>query len=217
MKIKEEHIWLNRDQIIEKFYNSKQLELKMDAILFRYGVPRVYNLLEDCRSATFVELCRMKPEKIEELYNGVMKKTFEGFIIEMFKNVSIRTSNNNPKGSVVSHLLHASSLNTNAAFSPTESTTDADDSTYTWIAADKEADEYSTNAVFNHILSKLTDEETETLNLLVDKKKTPGRYKREVKQKVDKLKEEIKQYVLEYDNSYLMKNKEKQEFRNDGE
>jgi hypothetical protein len=46
-------------------------------LILRCGVSRGTKIIEDCISATFLELCKMKPEKIEALYNE-RPNQFEG-------------------------------------------------------------------------------------------------------------------------------------------
>lgn len=210
--------WLSKDEIIIKFWNSKELELKMDAILYRHGVGRQTGILDDCRAHCFMELSRMDKTKIEELYNGKMNKTFEGYIIQMFKMVSIYTSNNNHKSSVVTNLKYGSSLDSNGHIDPTERGNNGDEDTvYNFIIEDKDLDYISQNENFAYIQSKLTDEEIDTLNLILDKKASKGRYKREVAEKVLKIKEEIKQYILENDKTYSYINPNKKEYKSDAE
>ena len=214
-----ENKWLTKEEIIIKFWNSKELELKMDAILYRHGVGRQTGILDDCRAVTFLELSRMDKNKIEGLYNGKMNKTFEGYIIQMFKMVSIYTSNNNHKSSVVTNIKYGSSLDSNGFIDPTErgSNENADSQDYNFIIEDKDEDYITQNQNFAYIQSKLTDEEIDILNLIIDKKGTKGRYKKDVAAKVLQIKEEIRQYVLENDKSYGYSNLNKREYKSDAE
>ena len=174
---KDGHVWLNKEQIITKFWNSKELELKMDAILYRFGVGRQTGILDDCRAATFLELSRMDKDKIEFLYNNKDGHKFMGYCLNVFKYVSIYTSNNNHKSSVVSNLKYGSSLDSNGSIDPTErgSNDIAYSEDYSFIIEDKEQDYISQNQNFEYLQSKFTNEEIETLNLILDKKGSKGR------------------------------------------
>jgi hypothetical protein len=195
---------LTRDEIIIKYWKSNQLHNKFDALLLRCGLSRGTYILEDCISATFLELSRMSAEKIERLYHE-RPNQFEGYVMMIFKNVSIKQSNENPKGCVVSHLHHASSLNQNASIDPCERG-DEDFNTivadYNFIPVQKDDDELSIDNIFTYITDNLSDSENEILNLLLDKKKTKGRYKKDVKIRVDSLYVRFKELMLEYTNHY---------------
>ncbi|WP_449439617.1 hypothetical protein [Pedobacter steynii] len=198
--------WLTRNEIIEKFYHSKRLQLKMEADLLRCGVKNL-NLLDDCIQQTFMELSRKPDDKIEELFNGKMNKTFEGYILNMFRNVCIKLTTDNPKGALVASILHASSINSNASISPTESSNNEDGDSYTFIQEDKPPD-ISINDFFEGLSESMSDEQKDTLELLIHKKNKAGRYKKEVKEKLEQLKEEIKQYATNNQNTYLYAKKD---------
>jgi len=73
---------------------------------------------------------------------------------------------------------------------------------FNFIPRDKPDDEYSENELFNYILPKLTTDEVNTLNLLIDKKKTKGRYKADVKIKVEAMKIKLAELVNEFTDEY---------------
>lgn len=75
---------------------------------------------------------------------------FEGYIMMIFKNVSIRQSNANPKGCLVSYIHHNSSINQNASVSPTEHVVSEEgDRRMNDIAVQHPDDDYSINNTFN--------------------------------------------------------------------
>lgn len=218
-KIPTQQLKLNRDEIIIKFWNSKQLHDKFDALLVRCGLSRATNILEDCTQQTFMELSRIPAEKLERLYQE-RPGQFEGYIIMIFKNVSIRQSNDNPKGCLVSHLHHASSLNQNASISPTEVGDigwDVISDDYNFIPVEREDDILSINNTFNYITSQLSKDEITILNLLLDKKKSKGRYTSDIKIRVEELKEKLKLLTSEYSNIYNYKSTKERKFKTEDE
>jgi hypothetical protein len=215
---KDGHVWLNKDQIITKFWNDEVLKNKMEWLLKKFQCYPQTGIIDDCIAATFLELSKMDKDKIETLYNGKMKNTFQGYILQMFKMVSIYTSNGNYKSSVVSNIkYYGSSINSDASINPTENGYDEFDDGFCDVIISKEDDPNSVNNLFDSIIEKLTEDEIRTMNLIIDKKETKGRYTSVVAEKVKRLKEDIKKYAAEHDDSYNYVNKEKKEYKTDAE
>ncbi len=207
---------LTRDEIILKYWNSVKLKDKIDALLNRCGVSRHTRIIEDCISRTFLELSRMPAEKIEYLYNVVQKQKFEGYIMNMCKNACIKLSNANPKGCEVQSIYHASSLHCGASISPTNVLTQSPEDENYFNPANLDDNPYTQNKIFEYLLQYLDAEEIEILNLLVDKKKTKGRYTSIIKQQVEALKIKIKTLVNEYTEDYQF-NKRERKFKSNQE
>ena len=143
---------------------------------------------------------------------------FEGYIMMIFKNVSIRQSNENPKGCLVSYIHHNSSINMAGHMSETDvEVSDEGMREVNIIAKQPDEEPLTINNTFNFLLQHLSPDEVETLNLLVDKKKTKGRYTSEVKDKVDALKLKIAELMPEFTEHYQYTSEKERKFKTDKE
>lgn len=207
---------LTRDEILLKYYHSQKLREKFENSLLKCGIAKKSRLLEDCIQETFMELARKEPREFEEKYMETGKGDFEGYIYMTFKNACIRRSYENPNGCLLAKMRHASSIACNGSISPTDSFIDDDSDYYNLIIADKLEGDYNHNKMFKFILLHLNEEEATTLNLMIDKKATKGRYKKEVKLQVEAMKVKFKELVIKYDEGYAYEPRERQ-FKTDAE
>lgn len=200
--------WLTRDDIITKYFKDKKFIEKLEKALQRFGVKEQWGLLDDAIGNFFMEMSRIKPEKLEDLYNN-NKGIFEGYLINMYKNCTLYTNSENPKYSVVSNILFASSMNTNAFYAPTETV----ESHYegiqnAFIFNDEDLDDgVSFNTIWEHLELNLSTVEMRTLKKYFIDKRRPGILRKSTRKYLDQLIIKVRRLITEVDNSYTYFNK----------
>lgn len=190
-----------KEQALKELHQSEELRTKIDQILFRNHIHRETNILDDVFQETFYHLSRKTPEFISELYLDNPRRLLGLAIkIAIWKGVSKRKDSDYPKHSLARHILFTSNFQSLKYLSPTETYDGEGDNHSYEPLVDNDTVERETTDVMGIIRSQLDPDNLQFMDEYLQKFLVKGNGKKpymsvEVKQKYERLTEEIKRIV----------------------
>lgn len=191
---------ITKDTILTELFNSGQIHRKVSGICFRFHIHKDTQIEEDIVQETFLHLSKKSEEYLMEMYlDNPNRLEALAVTIAIRKGVMADgRANGYPKHSLAQFILYTSNLNQTTSVSPSEYIEDDYEApNHTTILTADEEEENPEYELWEQIRSHLTTSENEFLNKYLYQKKGRGRYQKEVLNKINQLKERIKQIIID--------------------